>query len=67
MIVNQQIHSFSDASLVGYGEVSYLRQVNKRGEIFYAFLMGKARLTPLKPITVPRLELTELCCAFHKN
>ena len=57
-VVSKQVHSFSDASLIGYGQVSYLRQVNDKGEIFCAFLMGKSRLTPLKPVTIPRLELT---------
>ena len=55
--MNQQIHSFSDASLTGYGQVSYLRQVNSEGNIHCAFLMGKACLTPLKSVTIPRLGL----------
>ncbi len=56
-VVIQEVHSFSDASSIGYGQVSYLRQENDQGEITCAFLMGKARLNPLKPITIPRLEL----------
>ena len=56
--VSRQIHSFSDASFTGYGQVSYLRQVNDRGDIHCAFLMGKSRLTPLKAVTISRLELT---------
>ncbi len=56
--VKQQIHSFSDASSTGYGQVSYIRQVNDKGDIHCAFLMGKSRLAPLKSITIPRLELT---------
>ena len=57
-VIDRQIHNFSDASASGYGQVSYLRQVNSRGEIHCAFLMGKARLSPIKPVTVPRMELT---------
>ena len=57
-VVSRQIHCFSDASTLGYGHVSYLRQVNDKGEIHCAFLVGKARLAPLKIVTVPRLELT---------
>ena len=57
-VVSQQTHSFSDASSTGYGQVSYLRQENDKGEIHCSFLMGKARLAPIKQITIPRLELT---------
>ena len=57
-VVDCQIHNFSDASSIGYGHVSYLRQVDDQGKIHCAFLMGKARVAPLKPITIPRLELT---------
>ena len=51
-------HHFSDASTSGYGQVSYTRIVNDKGRIHCSFMIGKARVTPLKPITVPRLELT---------
>ena len=51
-------HHFSDASKIGYGQVSYLRLVDSNGKINCSFLIGKARVAPLKPITVPRLELT---------
>ena len=51
-------HHFSDASTSGYGQVSYTRLVNRQGRIHCAFMLGKARVAPLKPTTVPRLELT---------
>ena len=53
-----QLHMFSDASRVGYASVGYLRLMNEKGGIQCAFVMGKARLAPLKEITIPRLELT---------
>ena len=31
---------------------------NGKGNVNCAFVMGKARVTPLKPVTIPRLELT---------
>ena len=31
-VVSRQIHSFSDASSTGYGQVTYLRMENERGE-----------------------------------
>ena len=57
-VTSRQIHNFSDASSSGYGQVSYLRIVNDKGNIHCAFLMGKSRLSPLKTMTIPRLELT---------
>ena len=51
-------HHFSDASTSGYGQVSYTRLVNQDGRIHCSFMIGKARVAPLKPTTVPRLELT---------
>ena len=53
-----QLHVFSDASEYGYGACSYLRQVNIQGNIHVSFVMAKSRVTPLKPSTIPRLELT---------
>ena len=49
---------FSDASTYGYGQCSYLRMTNSQGRIHRALVMAKSRVTPSKPITVPRLELT---------
>ena len=53
-----EVHHFSDASADGYGQCSYLRLVDDKNRIHCSFLLGKARVTPLKPVTIPRLELT---------
>ena len=53
-----QIHHFADASQVAYGAVSYLRITNARGLIHCSFVIGKSRLSPLKLLTIPRLELS---------
>ena len=53
-----KLHSFSDASVNGYGQCSYLRMVNNRDEVHCTLVMATSRVTPLKPVTVPRLELT---------
>lgn len=56
--IHRQLHHFADASKDGYGTVSYIRLQNCRNEVHVAFLLGKARVVPLKSIIVPRLELT---------
>lgn len=57
-VISRQIHSFSDASLTGYGQETYPRITNEKGDIHCAFLMGKVRVAPVKTTTTPRLELT---------
>ncbi|XP_015780688.1 PREDICTED: uncharacterized protein LOC107358601 [Acropora digitifera] len=52
------LHHFSNASLSGYGQCSYLRLISERDQTHCSLVMGKARVTPLKPVTIPRLELT---------
>ena len=56
--VRAEIHSFSDASDTGVGQVSYLPIINQKNEVHVSFLMAKSRVAPLKPISIPRLELT---------
>jgi len=56
--ISAELHHFSDASTRGYGQCSYLRLKKDQGQVHCSFVIGKARVTPLKPITVPRLELT---------
>lgn len=53
-----QIHNYSDASDSGLVEVSYLRLENEQGNVSVAFLMAKAGVPPIKPISIPRMELT---------
>lgn len=60
-----QLHHFADASETGYGAVTYLRMLNDGNDIHVAFLMGKARVTPLKTVTIPRLELTAAVLAIR--
>lgn len=56
--IHSQLHHFADASKNGYGTVSCIRLTNCRDDVHVAFLLGKARVTPLKSVMIPRLELT---------
>ena len=53
-----QLHHFSDASDEGYGTVTYLRAINDQGDIHCILVTARARVAPLKQVTIPRLELT---------
>lgn len=57
-MISTQLHHFSDASTTGYGQCSYVRVVDDKGQIHCSLIMGKARVAPLKMVTIPRLELT---------
>ena len=56
-VKERSIVCFSDASDIGYGNACYLRQVCEDDEVEVSLVMGKSRVAPLKPTTVPRLEL----------
>ena len=62
-----QLHHFSDASEYGYGAASYLRIVDNNGAIHCSFVLGKSRVTPLKVVSIPRLELTAAVVAVKSN
>ncbi|XP_070518977.1 uncharacterized protein [Cardiocondyla obscurior] len=53
-----ELYGFADASTLAYAAVVYARLVNSRGEIVVSFLAEKSRVALLKPLTVPRLELS---------
>ncbi|XP_006823698.1 uncharacterized protein LOC102809358 [Saccoglossus kowalevskii] len=55
--VSVQLHHFSDASLSGYGQCSYVRLKTTDERVHCALVMAKARVAPLMPVTIPRLEL----------
>ncbi|XP_016320741.1 uncharacterized protein LOC107672158 [Sinocyclocheilus anshuiensis] len=57
-ITRREIHHFSEASMRGYGQCSYLRFENDQGDIHCSLLMARSRVSPLKVTTIPRLELT---------
>jgi len=62
-----QLHHFADASETGYGTATYLLLSNQAGDKCCTLLMGKARVAPLKRVTIPRLELTAAVLAVKMD
>ncbi|KAJ0177755.1 hypothetical protein K1T71_006628 [Dendrolimus kikuchii] len=62
-----EIHTFTDASERAYGACVYIRNVGEDGTICVRLLNSKNRVAPIKPTTIPKLELcgallgTRLC------
>ena len=54
--MTSELHFFADASETAYGAVCYLK-VGAPHKFKVSFIIGKARLAPIKLITIPRLEL----------
>lgn len=52
-----QLHGFSDASENAYGAVIYARSVTSEGEVKVKLIASKSRVSPIKQVTIPRLEL----------
>ena len=59
------LYNYSDASEKGYGTVTYLRSVNEENKIHCALVLAKSRVTPLKVVSIPRLELTAATLAVR--
>ncbi|GBP31116.1 hypothetical protein EVAR_77413_1 [Eumeta japonica] len=51
------LHVFSDASLKAYATCVYVRSADALGNITVRLLCAKAKVKPLKAITIPRMEL----------
>ncbi|XP_068697187.1 uncharacterized protein [Montipora foliosa] len=56
-IVSAQFHCMSNASTCGYGQCSYLRLEDKSRKVHVSSVMGRARITRKKIVSIPRLEL----------
>ncbi|XP_071577734.1 uncharacterized protein [Temnothorax nylanderi] len=52
-----EIHGFADASASAYGAVVYLKVTHLDGTVEITILLSKSKVAPLKPMSIPRLEL----------
>ncbi|XP_055614826.1 uncharacterized protein LOC129761144 [Toxorhynchites rutilus septentrionalis] len=52
-----EIHCFADASESAYGACIYVRSETADGLVQVNLLASKSRVAPLKPLSIPRLEL----------
>ncbi|XP_057376227.1 uncharacterized protein LOC130697337 [Daphnia carinata] len=53
----QHLYVFTDASSKGFGAVAYFRTVFEDHSVNVSFVMSKTHVTPVKGLTIPRLEL----------
>lgn len=54
---NLELHAFSDASNQAYGGCIYVRATHETGNVSVILLCAKSRVSPIKPLTIPKLEL----------
>ena len=56
-VVRNEVHAFSDASKDAIGVAAYLKQLNQKGEASVSLVFGQAKVAPIRPTSIPRLEL----------
>ena len=57
-VIFRALHGFSDASSMAYGAAVYLRIMHENMTTSVSLITSKARVLPVKAITIPRAELT---------
>ena len=64
-VTRAELYAFSDASQDAIGAAVYLRQFNEANEVSMALVYSQARVAPLNPTSIPRLELCRAVLAVQ--
>lgn len=56
-VVERELHVFSNTSVSAYATCAYWRFVDSNSEVKLALICSRARVAPLKPVSIPCLEL----------
>ena len=56
-VTRAEVHAFSDASKNAIAAAVYLRLFNDQGETSVSLVYGQAKVAPIHPTSIPRLEL----------
>ena len=64
-VIRVELHFFSDASVQGYGQCSYLRLEDEAHNAHCAFVMGKSRVAPLNRLPSRDLSLLLLSVPYE--
>ena len=64
-VIRAELHHFTDASVQGYSQCSYVRLEDEVRNVHCAFVMRKSLVAPLKRVTILWLELTAAVCSIR--
>ncbi|XP_063386428.1 uncharacterized protein LOC134672453 [Cydia fagiglandana] len=56
-VVECQLHVFSDGSESAFAAVAYWRFLYVNGDVGLSLICSKVRVSPIRPVSIPRLEL----------
>ncbi|XP_044248692.1 uncharacterized protein [Drosophila takahashii] len=56
-IASLQLHIFCDGSSMAYAACAYVRVQHTNNSVYTHLIAAKSRVTPTKPLTIPRVEL----------
>ena len=62
---DSKLHGFSYASIAGYGAAIYLRVTHEDTTITVTLVTCKTRVSPLKALSIPKLELSGALLTAH--
>ena len=56
-VITKKLHVFCDSSEKAYAAAVYSRTMNESGEVHVELLAAKSKVSPIKSLSLPRLEL----------